>query len=575
MKKSLVLALVLTLAFSVAASAEYGTWEKLHALGGPPGLSNAAFMSLGIGDLDHLYTAGMQQTSAFGITWAWRSTNGGSDWDAIFEMSISGDGCDILELMSFVLTAGASSAETAMFAGIRVSPECIEENEMPACLFKCIFQMEPVMYITDDAGETFQEAELNGLGMYSMIMAIDFVDDTVGYAVGMPGVLMRTQDGGHTWNKINAPGNLLSFYNGVQFLDADTGFVVSGMPEEEKAATSDPQERYDRLVHQARLIKDPVYKLQYQSEGGGKGTNGKAWRTDDGGRTWVEILDTPAANLLNIAMVDGQTGFILGEPHSGDPMAVWRTTDGENFEDITANFDLDLGPVLAWAVAALDFQPVFGDVGFIGGAGQKFTSFIPVLFYTLDGGDTWEFDEGTAELGNPILQLKWATPKIAYSVGFDLSVFRYTQDNLPPIADAGEDADGAIGATVPLDGSGSIDYDEDVLTYAWAQLEGPTATIADATAEVTTFEAAAAGAYTFELVVDDGNETDADTVTFTIADDVPTDDDATDDDATDDDATDDDATDDDATDDDATDDDATDDDAADDDDDDDDSGCGC
>lgn len=558
-----------------AARAEYGEWTELYSLGGPPGLSNAAFMALGIGDADHFYTSGMQQTGALDITSAWRSNTGGTSWTPVITASMTGSDCGILDMFTIMLTAEAASAETAIFAGVRVSPDCAEQYEFPACLFMCIFQIESVLFITHDGGDTYEAATVNGNSLYSMVMAIDFLDENIGYAAGGPQFLLRTQDGGDTWNRMNAPGNLITVFNDVQFLDENTGYIANGIPEEEKgAAANQPGAERARLLHQVRYLKDPVYRLQWQADHPGaeapKATDGVLYRTTNGGQSWETLLEDPNAGFLNVEMLDEERGFVLGEPHTGKyPVVLYYTEDsGETWQDITDRLPQDLGSVLKWAVASLSFQPVSQSIGFIGGAGQSLLSYTPVLFYTEDQGQTWAYDEAMEELGNPILQIKWLDPKTAYSAGFDLSFFRYDHGNVRPVADAGEDGEGKPETAITLDGSGSFDYENDPLTYQWTQLSGATATIADAAAETTTFTAAAEGEVVFELTVNDGTQADTDTVIFTISEDAPTDDDD-DDTADDDDTTDDDDT--------ADDDDATDDDAgpAADDDDDDEGGCGC
>ena len=179
-KYAFLIFLMIALTAATTAQAEYGEWEKLHSLGGPPGLSNAVFLSLGIGDIDNLYTAGLQQVGGFDMDSGWKSVDGGSNWDPIIQTSVGGGNeCSILELFSFTLANDAASPDRAAYAGFGVDDECIENTPAPECLFKCIFQMKPYILYTEDGGQTFNEAELNGPAMFNMIMMMDFVDESV------------------------------------------------------------------------------------------------------------------------------------------------------------------------------------------------------------------------------------------------------------------------------------------------------------------------------------------------------------------------------------------------------------
>jgi hypothetical protein len=78
--------------------------------------------------------------------------------------------------------------------------------------------------------------------------------------------------------------------------------------------------------------------------------------------------------------------------------------------------------------------------------------------------------------------------------------------NQAPTADAGTDQTVLAGQIVTLDGSNSADPDGDALTFAWT-LTGPGAPpLSDPAATRPTFCAAAPGAYTATLVVNDGTE---------------------------------------------------------------------
>ena len=92
-----------------------------------------------------------------------------------------------------------------------------------------------------------------------------------------------------------------------------------------------------------------------------------------------------------------------------------------------------------------------------------------------------------------------------------------TADNSPPIADAGSDQDSVVRTQVRLDGSGSSDPEDDVLTYAWTQADGKDVSLDDPTAAAPSFTPKVAGTYVFTLVVNDGTSDSApDSVAVTV-----------------------------------------------------------
>ena len=93
----------------------------------------------------------------------------------------------------------------------------------------------------------------------------------------------------------------------------------------------------------------------------------------------------------------------------------------------------------------------------------------------------------------------------------DTSLVTVSPANRPPVANAGPDQNGQVGASVSLDGTGSRDDDGDPLTYAWtlARPPGSAAALSNPGAVAPSFTADVAGTYTATLVVNDATETSA------------------------------------------------------------------
>ncbi len=99
--------------------------------------------------------------------------------------------------------------------------------------------------------------------------------------------------------------------------------------------------------------------------------------------------------------------------------------------------------------------------------------------------------------------------------------------NQPPAANAGEDGTVVEETLVTLDGTGSTDPDDGIVTYAWTRLEGPEVELSDPAIPQPTFTAPALEdetevAIVFQLEVTDGADgTATDTVTVTVTPNLP------------------------------------------------------
>ena len=100
-----------------------------------------------------------------------------------------------------------------------------------------------------------------------------------------------------------------------------------------------------------------------------------------------------------------------------------------------------------------------------------------------------------------------------------------TTSNSKPVADAGPDQAGHTGTVVQLTGSGSLDVDNNPLTYFWsftAKPQSSAVTLSNDSVGNPTFTPDLAGTYVVQLIVNDGTlDSDPDTVTITVPDTTP------------------------------------------------------
>ncbi|RDV25494.1 hypothetical protein DXV75_09345 [Alteromonas aestuariivivens] len=102
----------------------------------------------------------------------------------------------------------------------------------------------------------------------------------------------------------------------------------------------------------------------------------------------------------------------------------------------------------------------------------------------------------------------------------DIVVITVNNVNRPPLADAGSDSEVVSGQQVQLDGSGSLDDDGTISSYAWSQTSGETVMLTDANSHTAVFTAPEVTAQTefmFSLTITDNDgDTSTDSTLVTV-----------------------------------------------------------
>lgn len=164
---------------------------------------------------------------------------------------------------------------------------------------------------SDDDGKTWTQAAQ--VPVSTDLVAVSFVNDQLGWAAGHGGVVLHTADGGKTWRKL-LDGKVAAELT-QQYYAAKTGAEVT--PDIERA------------TRQAKALLDEqntqtLLDISFENENSGYvvGTFNRIFRTGDGGKTWLPLMDrTDNARELHFYAVHASAKDVY---LTGEQGMVWR-----------------------------------------------------------------------------------------------------------------------------------------------------------------------------------------------------------------------------------------------------------
>ncbi len=169
--------------------------------------------------------------------------------------------------------------------------------------------------------------QINNYG-YSLNDAA-FLDDSTIIVVGDYGVIMKSNDGGTNWRRINS-GTYSSLLK-TQFLNSKTGYVIGSYL---SLRTDDGGENWFKIpLNAPGLYSANLYFLSPDT-GFVAGVGGKIYKTVDGGRKWQDqqnvFDDLSAVTFLNdsVGFVCGTSKTLLKTTNLGK---TWQTIDMSSF----------------------------------------------------------------------------------------------------------------------------------------------------------------------------------------------------------------------------------------------------
>ena len=199
------------------------------------------------------------------------------------------------------------------------------------------------------------------------LTAVHFHDDQLGWAVGHDAVIVRTRDGGESWELLHfAPEEERPFLD-VWFRDADNGFVIGAygyflktedggdswaefaITSSEESESDDYDYDYGADLHLNDISRSASGNLYIAAEAG------SVYRSDDGGESWVLLPSPYRGSFFGTLPLEGDALLLFGlRGHlfrSDDAGDSWQAIETGSEALLTSGLQLDDGTIVIAGLA--------------------------------------------------------------------------------------------------------------------------------------------------------------------------------------------------------------------------------
>jgi len=251
---------------------------------------------------------------------------------------------------------------------------------------------------TGNGGTTWQ-VEPNIAGVTDQLFANQFVSGTTGWAVGETGRILKTTDGGASW--IHQDISTLKDLFGICFISPTTGWVIGS-----QGAIFKTTDGGNSWAAESCQTEATLYGINFQNASTGwiVGTDGIVLATNNGGATWNLKPSGTNQSLYSVQFVSPSVGFAVGS----FGIIIRSNNGGETWVPQLSITEFSLYSLqfttwlTAWAVGA------YG-----------------VCIKTTDGGNSW-FEQSTGTY-NDLYSLHFISSTTGWAVG-DFGTIAATTD---------------------------------------------------------------------------------------------------------------------------------------------------
>ncbi len=224
-------------------------------------------------------------------------------------------------------------------------------------------------YKTIDGGTSW--VLISSLSSYRSINNFTFIDESLGYAATggtYGGQVLKTEDGGNTWEFLNNGYELIDEgITSIFFINKDIGFISGGFNRKKVMKTTDGGVNWTQVSNQI------FGQIQFVNEQIGYGNRignyySAMYKTIDGGNTWNISIEFEGEDINDFHFVDKNNGYFVG-----DQGLIYKTNDGgTNWQELNIPYE--------WYELVKFYSK---NVGYIADEDGK-------LYRTMNGGVSWE-----------------------------------------------------------------------------------------------------------------------------------------------------------------------------------------
>jgi photosystem II stability/assembly factor-like uncharacterized protein len=159
--------------------------------------------------------------------------------------------------------------------------------------------------VSDDHGRSWSQATVP---TQVTLTGVFFHDKNIGWAVGHDAIILRTKDGGETWGRIYYAPEKESPLLDVLFLDERNGIAVGAyglfLVTADGGDVWTQQQISEDDFHFNHIAQSASGELFIAAEAG------RSYRSDDNGRTWIELSSPYKGSFFGILPLN-QSGLLL------------------------------------------------------------------------------------------------------------------------------------------------------------------------------------------------------------------------------------------------------------------------